>query len=293
MYLNNYQLLKNKETYLLIFLFIFSLLIRIPVIFIFGDTDLENEWQIIVNNLTNYGKLSITNFGDFFVPNLFVPPLYVFYLYFFKVFNFSNELYIQVVLFSQTILSSFSIVIFYIINRSFFSNKVSIFGTLIFSLFPLHIYACSQISSAILQSFLIVIFFYFFFKTLKKNNFFNICFLSLTSGLLILLRGEFIILFILSTLYLALFLKMNLKHITMIILLTIIVISPYLTRNIILLDKIIITQSIGYNLWKGNNSKADVEGKYYDDLNIIEQINKIPQDKYYEINTDKIFVTCG
>ena len=293
MYLNNYQHLKNKETYLLIFLFLFSLLIRIPVIFIFGDTDLENEWQIIVNNLTNYGKLSITNFGDFFVPNLFVPPLYVFYLYFFKIFNFSNELYIQVVLFSQTILSSFSIVIFYIINRSLFSNKVSIFGTLIFSLFPLHIYACSQISSAILQSFLIVIFFYFFFKTLKKNNFFNICFLSLTSGLLILLRGEFIILFILSTLYLALFLKMNLKHITMIILLTIIVISPYLTRNIILVDKIIITQSIGYNLWKGNNSEADVEGKYYDDLNIIEQINKIPQDKYYEINLDKIFLKQG
>ena len=293
MYLNNYQHLKNKETYLLIFLFLFSLLIRIPVIFIFGDTDLENEWQIIVNNLTNYGKLSITNFGDFFVPNLFVPPLYVFYLYFFKVFNFSNELYIQVVLFSQTILSSFSIVIFYIINRSFFSNKVSIFGTLIFSLFPLHIYACSQISSAILQSFLIIIFFYFFFKTLKKNNFFNICFLSLTSGLLILLRGEFIILFILSTLYLALFLKMNLKHITMIILLTIIVISPYLIRNIILVDKIIITQSIGYNLWKGNNSEADVEGKYYDDLNIIEKINKIPQDKYYEINLDKIFLKQG
>ena len=123
MYLNNYQLLKNKETYLLIFLFLFSLLIRIPVIFIFGDTDLENEWQIIVNNLTNYGKLSITSFDDFFVPNLFVPPLYVFYLYFFKVFNFSNELYIQVVLFSQTILSSFSIVIFYIINRSFFLDK--------------------------------------------------------------------------------------------------------------------------------------------------------------------------
>ena len=177
MYLNNYQHLKNKETNLLIFLFLFSLLIRIPVIFIFGDIDLENEWQILVNNLANYGKFSLINFGDFFVPNLFMPPLYVFYLYFFKVFNFGNELYIQVVLFSQIILSSFSVVIFYIINRLFFSNKISIFGTLIFSLFPLHIYACTQISSAILQSFLTITFLYFFFKTIKKNNFFNICFL--------------------------------------------------------------------------------------------------------------------
>ena len=210
MYLNNYQHLKNKETYLLIFLFLFSFFIRIPSIFIFGDTNLENEWKILVNNLTDYGKLYsilpyFLKFEDFFIPNLFMPPLYAFYLYFFKVFNFSNEIYIQVVLFSQSILSSFSVVIFYIINKLFFSNKISIFGTLIFSLFPLHIYACTQISSVILQSFLIVVFFYFFFKTVKKNNFFNICFLSLTSGLLILLRGEFIALFILSILYIALF----------------------------------------------------------------------------------------
>ena len=129
MYLHNYQHSKYKETYLLIFLFLFSLLIRIPAIFIFGDTDLENEWRILVNNLTNHGTLSLINFGDFFVPNLFMPPLYAFYLYFFKVFNFDNELYIQVVLFSQTILSSFSVIIFYIINRLFFSKKISILGT--------------------------------------------------------------------------------------------------------------------------------------------------------------------
>ena len=94
--------------------------------------------------------------------------------------------------------------------------------------------------------------------------------------MLILLRGEFIALFILSILYLTLFTKINLKNITIIIFLTIIVISPYLIRNIILVDKIIITQSIGYNLWKGNNSEADVEGRNYSDINIMEQINKIP-----------------
>ena len=128
MYLHNYQQSKNKETYLLIFLFLFSLLIRIPAIFIFGDTDLENEWRILVNNLTNHGTLSLINFGDFFVPNFFMPPLYAFYLYFFKVFNFDNELYIQVVLFSQTILSSFSVIIFYIINRLFFFKENKYIG---------------------------------------------------------------------------------------------------------------------------------------------------------------------
>ena len=301
MYLHNYQHLKNKETYLLIFLFLFSFLIRIPGIFIFGDTRLDNEWGIIVNNLTDYGKLSLVNFGDFFVPSLFMPPLYAFYLYFFKIFHFNNEIYIQVVLFSQIILSSFSVVIFYNINKLFFSNKICILGTLIFSLFPLHIYACAQISSIILQSFLMITFFYFFLKTMKKNNFYNICFLSLASGLLILLRGEFIALFLLSILYLALFIKINLKSILIIILLTFVVISPYLMRNIIVLDAITITKSIGFNLWKGNNQQTDVEGKNYiygsifdqEDLDLREQINKVPEDKYYEINLDKVFLSEG
>ena len=301
MYLNNYQHLKNKETYLLFFLFLFSFLIRIPVIFIFGDMRLDNEWGIIVNNLTDYGKFSLVNFGDFFVPSLFMPPLYAFYLYFFKIFHFNNEIYIQVVLFSQIILSSFSVVIFYNINKLFFSNKICILGTLIFSLFPLHIYACAQISSIILQSFLTITFFYFFLKIVKKNNFYNICFLSLTSGLLILLRGEFIALFLLSILYLALFIKINLKSILIIILLTFVVVAPYLMRNIIVFDTITITKSIGYNLWKGNNPQTDVEGKNYiydsifdqEDLDLREQINKVPEDKYYEINLDKVFLSEG
>ena len=136
MYFNNYQYLKNKETYLLFFLFLFSFIVRIPIIFIFGDTSLQDEWYILVNNLVNYGKFSLINFGDLFVPNLYMPPLYAFYLYSFKFFNFSNEIYILVVLFSQTLISSFGVVIFYNINKIFFSNKISLFGTLIFSLFP-------------------------------------------------------------------------------------------------------------------------------------------------------------
>ena len=304
--MNNYQNLKNKKAYLLIFLFLFSFLIRIPSIFIFGDTSLENEWKLLVNYLTEYSNLysilpSLINstslppltFDEFFVPNVFMPPLYAFYLYFFKLINFTKEIYILIILFSQSILSSLSVVIFYIINKNFFSSKISLLGALIFLLFPIHIYACGQISSAILQAFLLVVFFYFFFKTIKKDNFFNICFLSLTSGLLILLRGEFIAYFILSILYMGLFLKINLKSITIIVLLTTVTISPYLIRNIMLVDAITITKSIGYNLWKGNNPNSIVEGNSSIDSNLIEQIEKLPKDKYFDVNADKVFQNEG
>jgi len=304
--LNNYQNLKNKEAYLLIFLFLFSFLIRIPSIFIFGDISLENEWESLVNYLTEYRKLysilpSLINstsppsisFENFLVPNVFMPPLYAFYLYFFKLFNFTEEIYILIILLSQNILSSLSVIIFYIINKNFFSNKISLLGALIFLLFPINIYACGQISSITLQSFLLVTFFYFFFKTIKKANFFNIFFLSLTSGLLILLRGEFIAYFILSVLYMGLFLKINLKSITIIVLLTTVAISPYLIRNIILVDKITITKSIGYNLWKGNNPNSTVEGNSSIDSNLVKQIEKLPKDKYFDDNADRVFQNEG
>ena len=298
MYLNSFQHLKNKETYLLIFLFLFSFLIRIPTVFIFGDIGLENEWKILVGYLTDYGKLysilpSLVDAGDFLTPNVFMPPLYAFYLYFFKFFNFNNEIYILVVLFSQCLLSSFSVVIFYVINKNFFSNKISILGALIFSLFPLHIYACGLISSATLQTFLAVVFFYFFFKTVKKDNFFNICFLSLASGLLILLRGEFVALFLLSIFYAMLFFKTNLKSIIMIALLTILVISPYVIRNVVLVDKVTITNSIGFNLWKGNNYNSTVEGNTTIDMELSEKIKKVPKNKYFDIQADKVFLQEG
>ena len=73
MFLNKYHHLKNKEINILIFLFLFSILIRIPAIVMFGDQSLENEWKDIVNNLI-VGKGFLYR-GE---PNLFMPPLYAY-----------------------------------------------------------------------------------------------------------------------------------------------------------------------------------------------------------------------
>ena len=49
MFLNNYHDIKNKEIYVLTFLILFSILIRIPVVYMFGDIRIENEWGIHLN----------------------------------------------------------------------------------------------------------------------------------------------------------------------------------------------------------------------------------------------------
>ena len=80
MLLDNYLKLK-QETLLLILLIIFSFLVRIPIIIIFGDPTIENEWEPLLYNLVSHKTLSLENFGEFLLPNLWLPPLYAYYLY--------------------------------------------------------------------------------------------------------------------------------------------------------------------------------------------------------------------
>ena len=201
MYLNNYQYLKITETSPLILLIILSIFIRIPVILIFGDSALENEWKILVNNLITNGRLSLINFDDFLLPNLFMPPLYSYYLYILSFFNFNEQNYILLILLSQVLLASVSVAVFYKINTLFFSKKISFYSSLVFSFFPLYLYSCSQISSISLQVFFIILFFYFYFQFVNKSNILSIIFLSIISGSLILLRGEFILILVLILSY--------------------------------------------------------------------------------------------
>ena len=60
-----------------------------------------------------------------------------------------------------------------------------------------------------------------------------------------------------------------------------------------MLDTITITKSIGYNLWKGNNPDSTVEGNPNFDSDLKEQVSKVPKDKYYDINADKVFQEEG
>ena len=285
MFLNKYHHLKNKEINILIFLFLFSILIRIPAIVMFGDQSLENEWKDIVNNLIA-GKGFLYR-GE---PNLFMPPLYAYYLYFFSIFNFEDQNYVKLILSSQILLSSIVVVLFYKLNQEFFSKRTSLYSSILLTIFPLYIYSCTQISSISLQVFLTTVFLFCFFQILNRNNSLIIFVFSLVSGLLILLRGEFLIIFIFSIIYFIIFFKINIKKILLILLISFITISPYMIRNIILFDSISITKSFGYNLWKGNNTHSTVEGSVIHNENLLSKIERIPKNNRHAINLDKVYL---
>ena len=105
-----------------------------------------------------------------------------------------------------------------------------------------------------------------------------------------LLRGEFFVILALSLIYLFLFFKIPIKNILLILLISLITISPYLIRNILVFETITITKSFGINLWKGNNPNSTIEGTRFFDDDLQKQINLVPKDKFYEINYNKVFL---
>ena len=289
MLLNNYLKLK-EENLLLILLIIFSFFIRLPVIIIFGDVTVENEWEPLLYNLVNHKILSFEKFGNFFLPNLLMAPLYSYYLYIFSFLNLESENFILLILSTQIVLASISVGIFYKINKLFFSKKISFYSSLLFSLFPIYLYACSQISSVSLTVFLALLFYYYFFKLFSNTKFTNIFLFAVMGGLLVLLRREFTLIVILSSFYLLFYSKISIKNILLIFLITLITISPYLVRNYLVFEKIIIHSSFGFNLWKGNNQNSKIEGSFIIPKTIQDKIDKIPKNKFYRFNFDEIFL---
>jgi len=289
-----------------------SFVIRSVVIYIYHDHQLDQEWRILLDNLIRYKTYSY--YGPP-IPHVMLPPLYAFFLYFLKILTFDKINFLNTLIFIQIILSTISVYIFFKINQKIFTKKISLINSYIFSLLPLNIYSAGQTSSITLQIFLFLLFLLFLFslaehQTKKKNLIF-----SLISGLLILTRGEFILIYAITLLYLLIKNKIKVISIITIALCTLLVISPYLIRNYNSFNQIFIVKALGFNLWKGNNYFFSVEGGGDFNLgfykialidskrniknpnfknpifkNLNDKIDSLNKDRFYELNKDKIFL---
>ena len=280
----------DSQKKFLLFVVIISAISRILIAYFFGDKSLENEWAILVTNLYNFKSFSLLNFGNLYVPNLWMPPIYGYFVYIHAlVFGLDENLATWVII-TQIIISSITPIIFYKIISNFFSKGLSFVGVLIFSLFPLIVYSASQISSASIYLFLLLTFIYLVINlTNKKSNKINIL-IGVIAGILILTRRDFILIYFFSLFYLFIFFNINYKKIILILLMSLISISPYLTRNYIAFDKMIIHSGLGYNLWKAYNPNAKVEGYYEESKELKLKINNVKKDIYYRINEDKVYL---
>ena len=295
----------NKKNIFTIYSLLFiSFLIRAILSIIYSDSYLDNEWGIILHNFEVSGiyglNVVIDDFyaspkfadnGEKVLPTVYMPPLYFVYIYLIKLLNNNIFNLVYLVIFSQIILSTISIYIFYKIIKIYENKLINILlFTALFAFFPINIYATLQISSITLQLFLTVLFLYFLpcHNYRDKNNY--LFYFSIVSGLLILIRGEFIVFYLFTVIYFYLFKKKEFLKIFVSILLTVMVISPYLYRNYNHFNTFVLTKSFGYNLLKGNNPSKIVEGnagfveKEYDKKKL-----NIKTDSKYEIKLDDFY----
>lgn len=233
--------------------------LRAIAIYYFHDFEVANEWNILLENLKTNGILSVHTVQGTPVPNIFMPPLYPLFLYSVNSLVNNINFFLWVIFFLQLFFALISIYLTNKILLEFFSKNLSLIGTFIFAIFPLNIYAVSQISSITLQILLLNFFLLSYLKLFKKLELSQIFLFSISAALLMLLRGEFFIFAILSIFYLYLKQK-NLKKIMLISLITLLIVSPYLYRNYNIFGVITITKSSGYNLLKGNHPKTKTEG---------------------------------
>ena len=179
--------------------------------------------------------------GDVVLPTVFMPPLYFYFIYILKF--LTNDFFnlVNLVIFSQVIISTVSIYVFYEILHISEKNKFkTLFVSALFAFFPINIYAVSQISSITLQIFLIVLFLYFLLIFNLRNKIGFLFLFSIVSGFLILIRGIFNFLLIYGIIFSSIF-KKYLKAVIA-LLVTFWIISPYLLRNYQIFDQFVLTK---------------------------------------------------
>ena len=162
---------KNITLYSITGLIILSFLLRGASSYFLGDVDFDNEWNILIDNLINYKSYSFYTFNSVLIPSVYMPPLYPFSIFFIKIItSFEKQNLLYSVIIFQIVLSVYSVYLFYQINENFFSKKISLINSAVYSIVPLNIYAAGQISSITLQIFLSLFFLKILFLIMKEQS---------------------------------------------------------------------------------------------------------------------------
>jgi hypothetical protein len=295
---------KISKLNIVYFLLFFGLIARILAFIYHSDSNIDNEWGILLQNFTSSGIFGynvavneyfaipkIAEFGERVLPSVFMPPLYFYFIYVINIISFYLLNTIDLIILIQIFLSLISIIIFNkILKSQKEKNSLRVYLVSIFAFFPINIYATSQISSITLQVFLILFFLFYLSKLTMNFKIKDLIFFSFFSSMLILIRGEFIFFYFFSLFYFFFFFKKNIKAIIISLIISLILITPYLYRNYKSFNTVTLTKSFGYNLLKGNNPEFKVEGNSsFIEEKFQRKDLKIKTNNKYEIELDNFY----
>ena len=279
-----YFINNRSVTYVLIFSFILRLIIS----YFYGDQKIDHEWGVILNNYFEKKIFGFFSINGQVTPNLYMPPFYAYFLIFIKTLFTETDIFLNTVYFIQSFFSVLSAFYFFKLLKELFNTKVSYILFIVFIFFPLNIYSVSQISSITFQLSFFIFFLYNFFVYFNYSRFKNLIYASVFSGILLLIRGEYLAIYFIF--FFIILTKKKIFPLIIFLLIPLIIITPYLKRNIDIFDTITLTKSIGYNLWKGNNPLSQIEGNpdIFDEQ-LTYELDKIQDIKKHDLLRDNVF----
>lgn len=272
----------------LFYICLFAVIIRFISIFVFVDLENPEMWEyglIARNMLSGLGFSYIAN--TMIVPSAYMPPgLPYIYYFFFLIFGDNSVSYIFILLFNLLI-SIVSIIVMYKLSYLIFANlSISILSALYAALSPIFIYSTVNFNSIVIYHVLIGLIYLYFLKLQKtgdsdnKDELKNSILLGIITGVLLYFRADGTA--ILAILFLYFLFKKRIRTGSIILILAIVIISPWTIRNYIVFDKIIpVTTSMGYNFYLGHSNEST-------DSLLYKKVININEDAQFEIERSTI-----
>lgn len=289
MLLSKLKSFTTKQT--LIFLFCFALLIRIASIFTIANLENPEMWEFgkIARNLLAGLGYSHPTFQTT-VPSAYMPPgLSYIYYFFFKIFGDNSTSYI-LILTLNSLLASFSAIIIYKLAMKIYEDKtIALMSSIYIAFSPILIFSTINFNSIIIYQVLIGLIFIYFMKSYSRPEIINlrtVVMLSILLGIFLYFRSEMLA----FTLLIASLFVIKKKFYTpvrlwwaaLILLIPILIISPWSIRNYIVFGKIIpITTSFGYNFYIGH-SDQDTDRKFN------KRIFTLKEDSTFELKMSEL-----
>jgi 4-amino-4-deoxy-L-arabinose transferase-like glycosyltransferase len=297
------EIIKREINKKLVCIFVLSLIINLFAIYYVGNFHSPQTWENgeIAENLLNGKGYSGTYFGTPVQPTSIMVPFYPIILYiFYSVFGITSLTYILIQILQGLILS-FTVVLLYIIAKKLFNEQIAILSALIMAIYPVYIYGVTVIHQLTFTTFFISILILGLLKLETNANIninmktYLICGVAL--GLIILTEPT--ILFFIPFMILWIFIqnknkrdwKRSLKISSCILIIALLVTSPWIIRNYEVHDTVLIKYS-GYAFWCGNSAsftETGIPGSYPIASYEPELIEKITNQSK-QIDIDKIYM---
>ncbi|HRH33512.1 MAG TPA: hypothetical protein PKY12_00565 [Catalimonadaceae bacterium] len=252
----NSRILKvTSPTHLPYWIMAAAAIFRFFSLFISGQIETNNYWEYgeLARNLINGNGFSFPfvneqlEFTRDTYPSALMPPGYVFLLIPF--FWISDEIWRNVLLFgTQISISVLAMYLYYRLIKNRIGETVALITILLQAVLPDLIFASISVGPTVWVHFFVSGLLWFYFKPFSRLN---AVFVILFSGGLVYLRAE-ILLFLLVFAGWAYFFQSR-KWILLLFPGVLLMLSPWIFRNIGLTGKAIISNNLGVNLYRGNN----------------------------------------